>query len=182
MIAALLAAAAVAATPPPLVVREGVWSLGCSKNEAGCSTVLVRGGEVLSRVDGKILRMPLRLVPGDPPMLRLDGEKLGEFIDLNEANSTGPRHYVGAEIGGRDAQGRITAFRFWAIWCEVPQDGKTSKQRGVRWDPVRHACLVDGKDAIRAASADWRDDDLLDLDAYWLRDAGPEEEPEEGRE
>ncbi|MFT4251367.1 MAG: hypothetical protein QM608_02665 [Caulobacter sp.] len=175
MIAALLAAAAVAATPP--VVREGVWGIGCSKDEAGCSTVLVRGGEVLSRVDGKILRMPLRLVPGDPLMLRIEGDKLGEFIDLNEANSTGPRQYVGAEVRGRDARRRITAFRFWAIWCEAPPDDKTSKQPGVRWDPVRHACLVDGKDPIRAASADWRDDEFLDLEAYWLRDAGPEEEP-----
>lgn len=182
MIAALLAAA-VAAIPPPPAVREGVWGLGCRKGEADCSKVLVRGGEMLSRVDGKVLHMPLRFVSGDPPMLRLEGDDwYGDFIDLNEANSTGGRSYVGAEIRARDTRGRATAFRFWPIWCEVPQDGKTSKQPGVRWDPVRHACLVDGKGAIRAASAEWRDDDWMSLEARWLRDAAPDEEPEEGRE
>ncbi|GEM_PF-2422092 len=180
MIAVLLAAAAVAATPPPLVVREGVWGLGCSKDEADCSTMLVRGGEVLSRVDGEILRMPLHFVPGDPPMLRLDhdyDEKFGGFIDLDEAYSTHWRSYVGVGITARDARGRVMRLRFWPIWCEVPEDGKTSKQPGVRWDAVRHACLVDGKDAIRAASAE--DRDLYgDLFSYqWIRDAGPEEEP-----
>ncbi|MBI1685743.1 hypothetical protein [Caulobacter hibisci] len=173
MIAALLAAAALAATPPPLVLRDGVWTSDCG-GKTDCDQLLVRGGALIGEDEGKPVSRPLRLIPGDPPLLQLDLYAVGDFLDLNEAADT-QRNYLGVEIKARDGQGRITSLKVWPIRCDEPPEGKALGMAGVRWEATRHACLVDGKDPIRAAAPGSRDDDgVFSLFSFrWLRDPAP---------
>jgi len=197
-----------AAGAPPL--RPGVWSFfheaGCQVDESrpfaewpSCSGGgIVRAGEIAGHKagapPGELEREPLIIAGGDPRIIQVqvkidvtagaEATASGGGEASATATATSPKEqpygYAGLKPTKFDAQGRLTAFRFWPVLCGPPPPknakgedtalGTLHPLAGLEMKPGDAVCTTHSADALRNAARASQAWDDQRQESHWVRD------------
>lgn len=186
-------------------LRPGVWSFfhepGCKVDESrpftewpNCSGGgIVRDGEIIGANGGKDQPMPLIIAAGEPRIAQLQmqidvtagaaasasgGAQASASASVS-APKAAPYGYVALKPTKFDAEGRITAFRFWPVQCGPPPPNDKGGEMGsptehllpgLERPPGETVCTTHSIDSLRnaaRASEAWDDDHQQ---SHWVRD------------
>jgi len=193
------------------VLRPGVWVFahepGCKVDQSrpfldwpSCAGGGLVGandiaGPKANAPKGELEHTPVILAGGDPRVLQLQisldltaGATAGASGDATasaSASATAPQAkpwgYAAVRPTRHDAQGRITAFDYWPVYCGPPParqskddlglSGAEHPLPGLTMQDNNTDCTTDSKEALRnaaRASEAWAEKPLAE--AHWVRD------------
>lgn len=184
--------------------RQGLWdqapNSACAFDEAtpmkawpDCAHgVAIRAdtlGSFMGQADSRTLRPShYRLVGGDPLVLQFSPTEVAG----TDAKIPPVYVYIAVQPTGRDAGGRITAFRSWAVLCGPPPpppppasassgapnppsvpSGTLNPLPGLVMDSSHVNCTTDSKAAVRNAARESRAWSPDASESHWVRDSDP---------